>query len=120
MGLLLPLSKTKNTMYYDFDQAYWAINDLMYSETACGFTLNAYPSREAKLMNNTILDNPTIGFGSSGTNVVDSILYTWNIQVAILEIFPSGIPLNPDEQKTAIYNWIKDFTGLPFEDVLEE
>lgn len=38
----------------------------------------------------------------------------------IKDIFPDGIPLDADKQKTAIYNWVKVYTGLPFEDVFEE
>ena len=120
MGLSLTLTKEQNTLYHDFENAYWAINDLSYDTTSCYFRLNAYPSREAKLKNLTTLENPTIGFGSSGSKVVNSILYTWEVQLAISDIFPNGIPLDSDEQKTTIYEWIKTYTKLPFEDVLEE
>lgn len=119
MGLSLSLTKGQNTLYHSFDKAYWAISDLGYDCTSCYFRLNAYPSREAKLKNLNTLENPTIGFGSSGSNVVNCILYTWEVQLAITDVFPSGIPLDPDEQKTAIYEWIKAYTGLPFEDVFE-
>jgi len=119
MGLLLDLPKEKNTMYYDFKEAYWVVENLGYDTTSCGFQLNAYPTREARIMDKNILSNPTIGVGSSGSNVVNSILYTWNVQIAITDIFPNGIPLDSDTQKKAIYEWIKSHTGLPFTDVLE-
>lgn len=120
MGLLLPLKKTQNNLYHDFNPAYWAIDDLGYDTTACFFRLNAYPTREARHMNMHILENPTIGFGACGDNTVHSQLYTWEVQLAIADIFPNGIPLDPNDQKTAIYEWVKAYTGLPFEDVLEE
>ena len=120
MGLLLDLPKEKNTMYYDFDNAYWVIENLSYDTTACGFELNAYPTREAHQMENTILKNNSIGFGSCGSNVVNGLLYAWNVELAIIDVFPTGIPLSPDEQKTAIYEWIKNYTKLPFIDVIEE
>jgi len=38
----------------------------------------------------------------------------------LTNIFPDGsIPAGKDAQYTAIYNWIKEYTELPFEDVLE-
>ncbi len=120
MGFLLPLSKTQNTLYHDFDPAYWAIDDLSYDTTSCYFRVNAYPSREAKQMDKCVLDNPSIGFGSCGNNVVSSILYTWEVQIAITDVFPTGIPLDSDVQKTMIYEWVKSYTGLPFTDVIED
>ena len=120
MGLLLELAKEKNTMYFDFENAYWSIEDLIYSTTNFAFSLSAYPSRESKLMNNSVLEDNSIGFGSSGSNVINSLLYIWKVQLSIVDVFPTGIPLSSDEQKTAIYEWIKSYTKLDFEDVLED
>lgn len=120
MGFLLPLEKTKNNLYHDFDPAYWAIEDLSYNPTVCFFRLCAYPSREARHMNLHILDNPSIGFGSCGDNTVRSQLYNWEVQLAIVDVFPEGIPLDADMQKQIIYEWIKSYTALPFIDVIEE
>lgn len=119
MALQMTLAKDKNTMYFDFPNAYWVIEDLNYTTKAVVFRLNVYPNRESKLMQNHVLDNPTVGVGGA-MNVVSSRLYTWQAVTEITNIFPNGIPLSADEQKTAIYNWIKSYTGLPFIDVLEE
>ena len=119
MALQMTLAKDKNTMYFDFPNAYWVIEDLNYTTTAVVFRLNVYPNRESKLMQNHVLENPSVGFGGA-MNVVSSRLYTWQAVTEITNIFPSGIPLSVNEQKTAIYEWIKSYTELPFIDVLEE
>lgn len=119
MALQMNLPKDKNQMYFEFPNAYWVIEDLNYTTTAVVFRLNVYPTRESKLMQNHVLENPSVGVGGC-LNVISSRLYTWQAVTEISTIFPSGIPLSEDEQKTAIYNWIKSYTGLPFKDVLED
>ena len=119
MGLQLTLDKTKNSMYTTFVDAYWAIHDVYYTTDMVTFTLEAYPSREAKLMEGQALEDPSIGFGA-GDSPVYCRLYTWHVLEPISEIFPNGvIPVGKDAQYTAIYNWIKAYTQLPFVDVLE-
>ena len=119
MGLRMTLPKDKNHMYYDFIDAYWAIENVIYSLGMIDFSLRAFPSREAKLMNNEILSDSSIGYGSAQENV-NSILYEWHVFMDLTNIFPDGsIPAGKDAQYMAIYKWIKDFTKLPFEDVLE-
>lgn len=122
MGLKLTLLKEHNQLYHDFIDAYWAIEDVMYTTDQVHFKLYAYPSREAKLRNYSTLENPSIGYGGPiGGGEVYSFLYLWNVSMALTNIFPSGsIPAGRDAQYTAIYNWIKEYTGLPFEDVLED
>ena len=121
MGLKLTLEKEHNHLYTDFIDAYWAIDNVGYTTEQVVFTLYAYPSRDAKLMHKQALEHPSIGYGSPiGAGSVNSIIYLWNVQMALTNIFPSGtIPAGRDAQYTAIYNWIKSYTGLPFEDVLE-
>ena len=119
MGLQLTLDKTKNLMYYTFIDAYWAISEPTYTTELIDFSLRAYPNREAKLMNNQRLDNPSIGYGS-GASAVSCILYEWHVVMDLRVIFPDGvIPAGRDAQYTAIYNWIKEYTQLPFTDVFE-
>lgn len=118
MGLCLTLNKEKNKMHYDFIDAYWSVDNISYSTSVCLFDLNAYPTRDAKLANRTFHEDPSIGYGGSDP-YVDCILYTWNGVFAITDIFPNGIPLDENSQKTAIYNFVKAYTGLPFEDVFE-
>lgn len=118
MGLQMTLTKDKNKLYHDFQDAYWAITDLVYGVDAVSFMLKAFPTREAKLKDKAPQEDPSIGFGE-GDPVVDSALYKWRAQFAITDIFPQGIPIGRDAQYTAVYNWIKAYTGLPFTDVLE-
>ena len=120
MGLRMTLPKDKNHMYYDFIDAYWAIENVIYSLGMIDFSLRAFPSREAKLMTNDILPDPSIGYGSAQENV-NCILYEWHVFMELTNIFPDGsIPAGKTAQYTAIYNWVKEYTGLPFEDVLED
>lgn len=120
MGLKLTLGKENNRLYHTFTDAYWAIDGLNYTTTVIRFTLNCYPSREAKYKHNSQMSESMLSIGSASPLIYFTILYSWDTYVNITDIFPSGIPLSEDEQKTAIYNWIKSYTGLPFEDVLEE
>ncbi len=122
MGLSMTLAKDKNRMYHEFEDAYWAIDNVIYSFDQIDFQLMAFPSREAKLMNYSMLENPSIGYGSAyGAGTVDSPLYLWHVRMELTNIFPDGsIPAGRDAQYTAIYNWIKAYTGLPFTDVLED
>ena len=121
MGLKMTLTKEHNQLYNDFIDAYWAIDNVGYTPEQVIFTLYAYPSREAKLLNHNSLENPSIGYGSPvGAGTINCALYLWNVEMAITNIFPSGsIPAGRDAQYTAIYNWIKEYTQLPFEDVIE-
>jgi len=120
MGLQYTLRKDKNSMYYDFIDAYWAISNVVYGVDSISFRLKAYPTRESKLMDLQTLENPSIGYGSGGV-VVDSSIYVWNVNMPITNVFPDGsIPAGKDAQYTAIYNWIKDYTKIPFDDILED
>lgn len=122
MGLSMTLPKDKNTMYYEFEDAYWAIDQLIYTTDLIDFRLVAYPNREAKLMDYKTLDNPSIGYGSAnGAGTVSCGLYTWHVTTALTDVFTDGsIPAGKDAQYTTIYNWIKAYTKLPFQDVFEE
>lgn len=127
MGLSLTLPKEKNQLYYDFVDAYWALDQVIYTTDLIDFRLVAYPSREAKLKNYTTLENPSLGnnpgegFGSAnGAGTVSCDLYTWHVTLPLSAIFTNGtIPTGKDAQYTAIYNWVKAYTKLPFTDVFE-
>lgn len=118
MGLKLTLPADKNPMYHEFVDAYWAISDPNYSMEEIAFVLEAYPSRDAKLLNGKPMESSSIGFGSGG-DIYSTRLYVWIVRQRITSIFPNGIPLDKDVQKTTIYNWIKAYTRLPFQDVFE-
>lgn len=120
MGLEMTLPKECNHLGYTFDNAYWAISELGYDPKNCLFRLSAYPSREAKLSDLTPLTPRILPIGSSSYPVIKGALYLWEAVIPTVDIFPDGIPLDEDSQKTEIYNFIKAYTNLPFVDVLEE
>ena len=120
MGLKLTLTKENNRLYHDFVDAYWSVDGITYSTKTVSFVLNCYPSREAKYKHNGAMETSTLPIGSASPNVFFTVLYSWETYAMITDIFPDGIPLSEDEQKTAIYEWVKSYTGLGFEDVMEE
>ena len=121
MGLQMMLQKEKNPLFFDFVDAYWALDNVSYSTDSITFSLMAYPTRDAKLAIHTALVNPSIGgFGSAEKAYIAPVLYIWTHSTDIADVFPNGIiPAGRDAQYTAIYNWIKEYTQLPFEDVFE-
>ena len=120
MGLKMTLVKEMNHMYTEFVDAYWCIEDVGYDTQSVVFTLYCYPSREVKLNHLHILENPSLGYGSAISNVINGRLYLWEGQFSIEDIFPQGIPLGKDEQLKVLYKFVKDYTQLPFKDVLED
>lgn len=118
MGLSLTLKKEYNNFYTDFIDAYWSIDNIQYTSTDCSFRLSAYPSREAKKKMYQNISQLSIGGATYGT-VFNPVLHEWVGFVQWKEIFPNGIPVDENEQKTVIYNYIKKYTQLPFNDVLE-
>ena len=119
MALSLDLKKEDNHMYIDFKDAYWVIKEIAYNTELASFRLVCYPNRESSKM---YLTEPasTFRYGGMTQPTYEPSLREWDGIAKIEEIFPSGIPLGSNAQKTAIYNWIKSYTGLPFEDVFEE
>ena len=120
MGLKLTLKKQDNALYNDFIDAYWKLTNINYTTSVVAFELKCFPTREASKMNLVPMPTPTLPIGGANMTVYETSLYIWQSYEAIKNIFPSGIPLSENEQKTALYNWIKEYTGLPFEDVFEE
>lgn len=119
MGLKLTLEKEKNHLYHTFEDAYWAIKEIKYTTSKLYGKLICYPSREASHKQGQSVEG-RLSVGGPYFPVIEPRLYCWEFLAPISTVFPNGIPLSEDEQKTAIYNWVKSATGLPFEDVLEE
>ena len=121
MGLKLTLPKTANSIGADFIDAYWVIQDLRYemqdNTLFVVYFLNCYPTRDSSKKTGLPVEGLTIGRPMSA--VYDGKLYEITGIYRASAVFPSGIPVSSDEQKTVIYNWIKANTDLPFEDVLE-
>lgn len=120
MGLKLTLSKENNCLCTEFKDAYWVVTNISYSLTAVSFYLICYPSREARHLDNTPITTSSLPIGGPPLSVVKTELYRWRGQFAISSIFPHGIPIKPDDQMRILYSFVKAYTGLAFDDVLEE
>ena len=119
MGLKLTLEKEKNHLYHTFEDAYWAIKEIGYTTSELYGKLICYPSREASHKQGQRAEGQ-LNVGGSYFPIIEANLYHWEFLAPISTVFPNGIPLSEDEQKTAIYKWVKSYTELPFTDVLEE
>ena len=119
MGLKMTLPKDKNHMATEFVDAYWAITQLSYDIVGVHFKLACFPSRDAKLLDGVAVEDPSIGGFGLCQPIYHPELYSWEPFFRIEDVFPEGIPLGKDAQFTIIYTFIKTYTGLPFEDVLE-
>lgn len=120
MGLQATLTKENNTLYADFTDAYWKVTEIRYTTNMVGFDFSCYASREASKHELEIMSTPSLSFGGANRPAYEPVLYRWLGEFPIVDIFPTGIPLDENAQKTAIYNFIKRYTGLPFTDVFEE
>lgn len=120
MGLQFTLPKECNNLYFDFEDAYWYLSELGYDTENCYFLLVAYPNREARLAQGTLLPRNPLPIGGVSSISVKADIYRWRGIFPTVDIFPNGIPLDANEQKTVVYNFIKAYTGLPYEDVFEE
>lgn len=120
MGLQLTLDKTQNQMYHTFTDAYWAIKEIRYTTELLYGKLICYPSREASKKQGEKVTGALV-VGGPYLPIVDCGLYQWEFSANIADVFPNGIPLSENEQKTTIYNWIKTYTGITdWVDVLED
>ena len=119
MALQFTLPKECNNLYYEFVNAYWYIDDISYDTVNCYFNLLVFPNREVRLANGNLLPQNPLPIGGVPYNVVKGDIYKWKGIFPIADIFPTGIPLDVNQQKTAVYNFIKAYTKLPFEDVYE-
>lgn len=125
MGLKLTLPKSDNPIGIDFVDAYWAISNIEFITANGGdamlrFKLYTYPSREAKYLHNTIVPDSNIQFGASESQKYSTVLHVWSELMKAEVVFPNGIPLKESDQKDVLYKFVKEYTGLPFEDVFEE
>lgn len=119
MGFILNLSKENNSLYNDFDNAYWHIENITYTTSQVGGTLKCYPSRSASQKNGEQV-TPKLSIGNSVYPNVNACIYRWDFIFPLSSVFENSIPLDKNEQFTAIYKAIKNYTQLPFEDVFEE
>lgn len=120
MGLRMTLPKDKNHICVEFADAYWAIRTMEYDYEKVTFNLTCYPTREAKILDGTEIEYTSINGYGKCLPIFNPKLYEWTASALISKVFPEGIPLGRDAQLKVIYTFIKDYTGLPFEDVFED
>lgn len=124
MGLKLTVPKTDNALYTDFVDAYWRIENIIFSNadgiSYVDFELNTYPSRDAANMNLESIDNSTFSIGGPRSIAYQSCIRTWQAQFKTADVFTDGIPVSESGQKDVLYALVKQYTKLPFEDVMEE
>jgi hypothetical protein len=115
MGLIMRLDRQNATVYADFPEAYWSIGNIVFFEGAnktamVRFELTAYPSREAKYQDSQPA-TPDLRFGGPAA-AYSTKLSTWAGEFPVAGIFPESIPTSVDEQKTALYGFVKQYLGL--------
>lgn len=118
MGLSLTINKINNFLYMDIVDAYWSIDEISYTTNVGYMTIHIYPSREAKFKTATGF-HPILPVTAEDFELVSPIIDTIKIRFNLIDVFDS-IPLDINEQKTLLYIYFKQLTGLPFKDVLEE
>ncbi len=123
MGLQLTVPKTANALYADFIDAYWRIDDIIFSnangESYVTFELNTYPSRESANMSKKPLNDSTFSVGGATAIAYSTCIRSWQAQFKTADVFTNGIPVTEAEQKQVLYALVKSYTQLNFADVLE-
>lgn len=124
MGLKLTLPATDNFIGQEFTDAYWSIDNITFTNyegvSYVSFDLDTYASRDAKLLSGQNVPNTGIAYGGSYRTVYEPILHKWEASFRSETVFPNGIPISEAAQKDVLYVFVKEYTGLPFEDVFEE
>lgn len=124
MAIKMRVPKEHNHIYYDFDDAYWKIEDINVGinsgDAYVNFRFTAYPNEEASDKEHQETQ-PMLNFGGPNRYNVENRLYTWVGLFPASEIFPNGIPLTESEQRMILYDFIKVYLQLEdYEDVFEE
>ncbi len=123
MGLKLTVPKADNALYTDFVDAYWRIENIVFSNANSvgyvSFELNTYPSRESANMNLHSISSNSFPVGGATAIAYSTKIRTWLATFKTADVFTS-IPLTEAEQKDVLYAFVKNYTGLNFEDVFEQ
>ncbi len=124
MGLKLTVNKADNALYADFIDAYWRIDNIVFSNANgvgyVAFELNTYPSRESANINKSPIASNTFPIGGTTAIAYSTKIRTWLASFKTAEVFTDGIPLTEAGQKDVLYALVKSYTNLSFEDVLED
>lgn len=119
MALQMALSKADNLLYTDFSEAYWTIDDIVISNGMVSFAFNAWPSREARLVDRQMVA-PTLAQGGPTGLSYKPLLHQWLVSRQAASIFPNGmVPADEASQRAVLYDWIKAELELDAVDILE-
>ena len=128
MGIMMRLPKEANTLYYDFESAYWAIENISFGSQGgdgsvmVSFLFSAYPNRDAKQKTTSLEQVQQFStFGGPTSMMYEAQLYQWAGIFRASDIFLHGIPTSFTEQLAILYPFIKAYLNLDeATDVLEE
>ncbi len=121
MAFKKQLSKENNTLYFDFPDAYWRIENIHFTteggEFYVQFELKSYPSQDTAW--NT-QDPQKLAFGDYRHIYND--LYVWRAVIKWSDITTDSVPNNETEQKDILYTHIKNTVSFFSDavDVLEQ
>jgi len=124
MAILMNLPKEDNILYTDFPNAYWSIENIIFSTlNGCSYTqfnFCAYPSREAKYKTLFPVET-TLNWGGPVGMAYTPKLHSWEATFPTADIFPGSIPVSESDQKDTLYLFVKAYLHLTeVVDVLEE
>lgn len=114
MRLIMTLPADCNSLGCEFADAYWSITEVGYDMENCYFVLDVFPSKDHKYINGATINQTSLKVGGATSTIFNTLLYRQKGPVPIKEIFPTGIPLDPNIQKTTLYNWIKSYAEVSF------
>jgi hypothetical protein len=128
MGILMQLPKEANTLYFHFDTAYWAIENVSFGSQGgdgsvmVSFLFTAYPNRDAKQKTASLEQVQQFSmFGGPISTMYEAQLYRWAGLFRASDIFAHGIPTSFTEQLAILYPFVKTYLNLAdATDVLEE
>lgn len=121
MGMQKVLLAQNNGLKVDFPNAYWRIENIIFSTEGAdfyvSFQLHAYASYESASNNDEVTP---LGVGT--TTIYSTVLYKWNAIEKWSVISTGLVPITEEGQKSILYPFIK--SQVPYLsdaiDVLEE
>lgn len=124
MALQMDLNRGSNHLYVDWIAAYWVIENIRVGNqdgiATVAFDFCAYPSREARLANLTMVSS-SLPFGGPARVAVEPVLYQWTAVFPATAVFGESLPLTEAGQRAVLYPFVKSYLGLTEAvDVLEE
>lgn len=119
MGFLMNLPKTDNSLFADFENAYWSIEDLgvgipeeiiQNADMVLRGELRAYATRDSKYHGGQTIQTG-LPFGGDGM-YYNPVLYRFYFQFNVVDVFPEGVPVSYGEMKAKVYPFLLKYLGL--------